>query len=147
LRCKSLVDSRPNLILSRSANPLTELNVFSWIRMQASQSATGSPTQHDSTANPDPAEFEASVETWEESGSEVTGSAVSGSSAWTDDNSTPADRTSRRALILQMARARMKNNKESPTKQKIGPIEEEDGNKTVATDGHTADFDLTGDLD
>lgn len=111
--------------------------------MQAEQAAA-SP----SNGNPDPAESEASVDTWEESGSEVTGSAVSGSSAWTEDNSGPADRTSRRALILQMARARMKNNKESPSKQKnSSPIEEEDGGITVATDGNTAEFDLTGDLD
>lgn len=113
--------------------------------MQSGQATVSSPSQPNE--NPDPTESEASADPWEESGSEVTGSAVSGSSAWTD-NSAPADRTSRRALILQMARARMKNNKESPSKQKLGPaIEEEDGAKTVATDGNTAEFDFTGDLD
>jgi hypothetical protein len=108
-----------------------------------------SATSIDANENPNPAASEASVDAWEESGSEFTGSAISaGSSAWTE-NSGPADRTSRRALILQMARARMKNNKESPSKQRIAPaISEEDASKTVATDGNaTADFDLTGDLD
>jgi hypothetical protein len=46
--------------------------------------------------------------TWE-SGSEFT-SVVSGSSVWTDNSHNP-DRSSRRALILQMAKARMKGNK------------------------------------
>jgi hypothetical protein len=47
--------------------------------------------------------------TWE-SGSEIT-SVVSGvSSVWTDSSTNP-DRSSRRALILQMAKARMKSNK------------------------------------
>jgi hypothetical protein len=91
-----------------------------------------------------PAGSEASVDTWEESGSDITGSAVSGSSVWTD-NSGPTDRTSRRALILQMARARMKNNKESPANKFAPTIAEEDrdGTATVATDN----IDLTGDLD
>jgi hypothetical protein len=115
--------------------------------MQAGQDTNNSPPKHEPSGNSDPAESEVSVDTWEESGSEVTGSAVSGSSGWTE-NSAPADRTSRRALILQMARARMKNNKDSPSKQKLGPtIASEDGSKTVAMDGSTAEFDLTGDLD
>lgn len=46
--------------------------------------------------------------TWESS-SEMT-SIVSGSSQWTDNENNP-DRSSRRALILQMAKARMKSNK------------------------------------
>ncbi|KAL3916465.1 MAG: hypothetical protein SGARI_007952 [Bacillariaceae sp.] len=95
--------------------------------------------------NPNPAaSTEASVDSFEESGSEVTGSAISGgSSAWTESSGAPSgDRTSRRALILQMARARMKNNKDSPVKSNKTAMKEEDG-KTV----NTADFDLTGDLD
>ena len=115
--------------------------------MQSGQNTTHNQSHLETDGNADPAESEVSVDTWEESGSEITGSAVSGSSAWTD-NSAPADRTSRRALILQMARARMKNNKESPSKPKISPaIVEEDGTKTVATDGNNTEFDLTGDLD
>jgi hypothetical protein len=52
---------------------------------------------------------EVSGGTWE-SGSEIT-SVVSGvSSVWTDSSTNP-DRSSRRALILQMAKARMKSNK------------------------------------
>ena len=55
--------------------------------------------------------------TWD-SGSELSASVVSGtSSAWTNDTGT--DQSSRRALILQMAKARMKNNKSSsPDKSK-----------------------------
>jgi len=111
--------------------------------MSSPQTSLQSPS-HFAGGHPDPAFSEASVDTWEESGSEVTGSAISGSSAWTDNSGPPADRTSRRALILQMARARMKNNKESPTKQSMmaAGTGEEDGSKTVSTD-----FDLTGDLD
>ena len=48
---------------------------------------------------------------WSESGSEMT-SVISGSSVWTDTSSA-VDRSSRRALILQMAKARMKQNKSS----------------------------------
>lgn len=54
-------------------------------------------------------------DTWE-SGSELSGSNVSGSSVWSTDSGNGGDRTSRRALILQMAKARMRNNKESPVK-------------------------------
>lgn len=50
--------------------------------------------------------------TWESS-SEMT-SVVSGSSVWTDNENNP-DRSSRRALILQMAKARMKSNKSGTT--------------------------------
>ena len=58
------------------------------------------------------------------------------SSMWTDGSSMPPDRMSRRALILQMAKARMK--KDTPDKheeKKVDPLND------------TADFDLTGDLD
>jgi hypothetical protein len=58
---------------------------------------------------------DASAGTWE-SGSEISASVVSGSSVWTE-GSNPTDRSSRRKLILQMAKARMKSNKDglSPT--------------------------------
>jgi hypothetical protein len=55
-----------------------------------------------------------SAATWE-SGSQMSGSMISGSSVWSEG--TGGDRSSRRALILQMAKARMKSNKESPEKQ------------------------------
>ena len=89
---------------------------------------------------------------WEESGSDITGSALSGSSVWTD-SSAPGDRTSRRALILQMAKARMKNNKELPSvsKPSSATIEQDDeADDTIFTEGNaTHDFvgELTGDLD
>ena len=52
-------------------------------------------------------------------------SVISGSSVWTDTSSAN-DRSSRRALILQMAKARMKQNKASHVEDKTdGPIEEE----------------------
>jgi hypothetical protein len=73
--------------------------------------------------------------TWA-SGSDFTGD---DSSAWTDGSSMPPDRTSRRALILQMAKARMK--KDTPDKP---------GFEEKKVDSHfadTSDFDLTGDLD
>mmetsp|Transcript_15464 Transcript_15464/g.42742 ORF Transcript_15464/g.42742 Transcript_15464/m.42742 type:complete len:170 (-) Transcript_15464:162-671(-) len=53
-----------------------------------------------------------SAATWE-SGSEFTASVISGSSVWTD-GSNPTEKSSRRALILQMAKARMKSNREGP---------------------------------
>jgi hypothetical protein len=93
---------------------------------------------------------EASVGTWDDSGSDITGSGVSGSSVWTD-SSGPGDRSSRRALILQMAKARMKTNKDSPSaansKSKLStPIKEEADH--IMTEGNTvADIDFTGDLD
>ena len=56
---------------------------------------------------------DASTSTWGESAnSEALQSNVSGGSVWTDSSSNPADRSSRRALILQMAKARMKSNKD-----------------------------------
>lgn len=62
---------------------------------------------------------------WSESGSEMT-SVISGSSVWTD-TSNANERSSRRALILQMAKARMKQNKNpSHTEDKTyGAIVEE----------------------
>merc|ERR1712183_6434 len=93
---------------------------------------------------------EISTGAWEESGSDITGSAVSGSSVWTE-NSTPGDRSSRRALILQMAKARMKNNKELPVMSKISSAteQEDEADDTIFTEGNTThDFvgELTGDL-
>ena len=89
---------------------------------------------------------------WEESGSDITGSALSGSSVWTD-NSAPGDRSSRRAIILQMAKARMKNNKELPAISKISSAkteQDDEADDTIFTEGNaTHDFvgELTGDLD
>jgi hypothetical protein len=76
--------------------------------------------------------------TWE-SGSEMT-SVVSGSSVWTDNVSNP-DRSSRRALILQMAKARMRSHKSVTSPQSIS--EEPDEKKLEQGD----DIDLTADLD
>jgi hypothetical protein len=60
-----------------------------------------------------------------ETGSEIASSIVSGSSVWTDASSV-TDRSSRRALILQMAKARMRQNKTHGESDKsIGPIAEE----------------------
>jgi hypothetical protein len=60
---------------------------------------------------------------WSESGSEIT-SVISGSSVWTDTSSAN-DRSSRRALILQMAKARMKQNKSHVEDKTDAPIAEE----------------------
>jgi hypothetical protein len=100
---------------------------------------------------PKAGESDVSAGTWDDSGSDVTGSAVSGSSVWTD-TSGPGDRSSRRALILQMAKARMKTNKESPSasamKSKLSTSITEEADITVMTEGNTvADIDFTGDLD
>ena len=80
-----------------------------------------------------------SESTWE-SGSEMSGSMVSGSSVWSEGSA--GDRSSRRALILQMAKARMKTTRDSvtsPEKEKSSharatPIKEEeiDDNNTDA---------------
>ncbi|GAX20727.1 hypothetical protein FisN_7Hh037 [Fistulifera solaris] len=82
--------------------------------------------------------------TWE-TGSD--GTSMDGST-WTDDNN--PDRSSRRALILQMAKARMRNNQQlqyspedgSPTAESR-EMEEEKKNDI----GQPDDIDLTGDLD
>jgi hypothetical protein len=96
-----------------------------------------------------------SVKTWE-SGSELTASVLSaGSSAWTDSSS-PTDRTSRRALILQMAKARMKSNKETPPRSPANGTEDMDDHmatpsitERVSEESKEAntDIDFTGDLD
>lgn len=103
-----------------------------------------------------PTDQQATEETWE-SESDVLGSNVSGSSIWSNDSGTTGDRTSRRALILQMAKARMRNNKESPTKGSssvagsMGPrvnasTIDEEGSIGGHTETHT-DIDFAGDLD
>jgi hypothetical protein len=111
--------------------------------------------------------------TWE-TGSDMT-SNVSGSSVWTDGSASSPDRTSRRALILQMAKARMKvhNSKlptspESETSLSIADTEgtgnhglfeqklhhqslhsQDDDEKKVdtATEENGTDIDIAGDLD
>lgn len=79
--------------------------------------------------------------TWQTNGSECTGSEVTGgSSIWTEGETNP-DRSSRRALILQMARARMK----SHGKAESGVSAEE--KKLEHSRDAATDIDLTGDLD
>lgn len=75
---------------------------------------------------------------------------MSGSSVWTDASQ---DRSSRRALILQMAKARMKSNKtvgNADDKQLSTPIMEEEPDheetRTVNTKSTTG-IDLARDLD
>jgi hypothetical protein len=53
-----------------------------------------------------------------------TGSEGGGSSIWTPDGAQPPDRSSRRALILQMARARMKNQHPGGEEKKLEHIRE-----------------------
>ena len=93
---------------------------------------------------------EMSTNEWNENGTDVAGSAISGSSI-VSDNSAASDRNSRRALILQMAKARMKNNRESPARNPAPIITEDEADETVFTEANgtiaTHDFDLTGDLD
>jgi hypothetical protein len=73
-----------------------------------------------------------SASTWGSANSEALHSVISGSSVWTDTSSNPADRSSRRALILQMAKARMKSNKERDPAEKT--IKEEKSNSLDDTD-------------
>jgi hypothetical protein len=73
-----------------------------------------------------------SASTWGSANSEALTSVISGSSVWTDSSSNPADRSSRRALILQMAKARMKSNKERDPAEKT--IKEEKSNSLDDTD-------------
>lgn len=75
--------------------------------------------------------------TWD-SGSEIT-SVISGSSVWTD-GSNAGDRSSRRALILQMAKARMKSNKSSPAAHSA-PIAEESSMTSTAMSRDPDQFD------
>ena len=104
-----------------------------------------SPTEEFPTSPKD----DESAATWE-SGSEFTASVISGSSAWTDSSN--QDRSSRRALILQMAKARMKTNKDpSSPDSKIGPtsptIEEENMSQEEEAAEANTDIDFAEDLD
>jgi hypothetical protein len=84
--------------------------------------------------------------TWD-SGSEVT-SVVSGSSVWTDNSNNP-DRSSRRALILQMAKARMKSNKpdeDAIQEESYCDDDDEEKKNDVLADTST-EIDIAGDLD
>jgi hypothetical protein len=88
----------------------------------------------------------------------MTGSMISGSSVWSEGST--GDRSSRRALILQMAKARMKTTRDSvgspekaeETSQAAPPIEEEEEEEEEAeqpedyTDNNT-DIDFPIDLD
>lgn len=136
--------------------------------VQPSATASSSAAVHSISVTPRSASGESesddlilSPRTDSESGAWESGSAsvVSGSSVWTDSNSLP-DRSSRRALILQMAKARMRNNKtggsvsspisaatisekgteDSANADLENPSEEE---KKLESN----DIDLTGDLD
>jgi hypothetical protein len=84
-----------------------------------------------------------------ESGSEMT-SVISGSSVWTD-TSAANDRSSRRALILQMAKARMKQSKSHVEDKTNAPIVEEsfeDNPKLETTDtAHSDDAEEDLELD
>lgn len=85
--------------------------------------------------------------TWE-SGSEMT-SVISGSSVWTDSSNT-ADRSSRRALILQMAKARMKQHRSYSSASVSGSkattiVEEAQPVRTVSNTN--TDFDVAEELD
>lgn len=115
-----------------------------------------SPMKTYDEPNPASPRDEDSATTWE-SGSELTGSMISGSSVWSEGTS--GDRSSRRALILQMAKARMKSNKESASQASVAPstvrpstrnshipsvpIDEE---TDTLTEGHP-DLDIAADLD
>lgn len=107
-----------------------------------------------------------SQSTWDgsEQNSEALNSVVSGSSVWTDNSSNPTDRSSRRALILQMAKARMKSNKgrdSSTIKEEKSGMEESqdesdvqnptDDNNEMRLQGSaesgTTDLDFAADLD
>lgn len=108
-----------------------------------------SPNNNEGAAADTPKSPESGT-TWE-SESEVT--SIGGSSTWTDDMNNP-DRSSRRALILQMAKARMRNNNhqqqngslnhnDSLTMIESREMEEEKKNDM----GQPDEIDLTSDLD
>ena len=110
-------------------------------------------TQGDVGSNPaiSPNGDDVSTSTWE-SGSEMSGSMVSGSSVWSEGSA--GDRSSRRALILQMAKARMKTTRDSvasPDKDKssharAAPIKEEEPDDHNTDAGNT-DIDFPIELD
>lgn len=90
-----------------------------------------------------------------ESESDVSGSNVSGSSLWSEGSGNSGDRSSRRALILQMAKARMRNNSSgSPNKlsskdqlQTAPILEGEEMSLGGQTEGAQTEIDIAGDLD
>lgn len=96
-----------------------------------------------------------STSTWGESAnSDALHSNVSGSSVWTDNSSNPADRSSRRALILQMAKARMKSNKDRDPaehtikEEKSGSMDDASYEASQLSAEMTAtDLDFAADLD
>jgi len=86
--------------------------------------------------------------TWE-SGSDFTGSSV-----WTDNSANQGaggeHRNSRRALILQMAKARMKSNKNQPfgtADSEAAATRTEEEKKVDGVGSDPVELDLTGDLD
>ena len=92
----------------------------------------GYPRSNGSPSAQQPRGDDGSASTWGSANSETLTSVISGSSVWTDNSSNPADRSSRRALILQMAKARMKSNKERDPAEKT--IKEEKSNSLDDTD-------------
>lgn len=106
-------------------------------RNRKGETRRASPEEEKKTGSPSSA--------WEESGSEMT-SVISGSSVWTD-SSNAVDRSSRRALILQMAKARMKQNKSSASvveSKTSNTIVEEESQIPAVTN---AEFDMSQELD
>ena len=72
---------------------------------------------------------------------------VSGSSVWTDASGA-GDRSSRRALILQMAKARMKSNKAGHVEEKApDTIAEEHSHSGEGPDGSRAEGTMASDID
>lgn len=117
--------------------------------------ADGSPVKSSTqyAFSPDPEDFEGaptprggddgSASTWESNNeSEAMTSVVSGSSVWTDSSPNQADRSSRRALILQMAKARMKSNKERDPAERTIKEEKSGGDDSNEDygDSHSADM-------
>jgi hypothetical protein len=99
-----------------------------------------SPLSPDTLSDDQWAQSPESEATWDNT-SEFA-STVSGSSVWTDQSGSH-DRSSRRALILQMAKARMKGNKHAP----IVEENEDEEEKKLDYRDHSNDIDLAQDLD
>mmetsp|Transcript_24225 Transcript_24225/g.55577 ORF Transcript_24225/g.55577 Transcript_24225/m.55577 type:complete len:524 (-) Transcript_24225:163-1734(-) len=138
----------------RGARELLKRNRQKRLEMVAKQASP----KDEEPAQPDMAspKSEVSGGTWE-SGSEVSESVVSAtSSAWTETSGAP-ERSSRRALILQMAKARMKSNKSSggstvgdtPRSEIMGTysITEEEKKLDGPIDDQATEIDMAGDLD
>eukprot|EP00934_Nitzschia_sp_Nitz4_P002055 Nitzschia sp. Nitz4//scaffold95_size97785//40770//43490//NITZ4_004665-RA/size97785-augustus-gene-0.98-mRNA-1//1//CDS//3329560466//2055//frame0 len=120
-------------------------------RRRAEMAKPNQPEPYEENPDPSTPQVLQETDTWA-SESDILGSTISGSSVWSNDSGTTGDKSSRRALILQMAKARMRNNKESPTKASVtgsmaGPtITEEEDSLGAPTDTNT-DIDFAGDLD